>query len=61
MLADEVAKRRGGRVIMCDTHEPPRETLVALVADANASVFVADESRKLALDEGGWNKKNIKR
>eukprot|EP00904_Undaria_pinnatifida_P002830 jgi/Undpi1/12548/HiC_scaffold_6.g02217.m1 len=56
MLADEVAKRRGGRVIMCDTHEPPRETLVALVADANASVFVADESRKLALDEGDKSK-----
>lgn len=23
LIADEVARRRGGRVIMCDTHEPP--------------------------------------
>ena len=22
-LADEIARKRGGRVIMCDTHEPP--------------------------------------
>eukprot|EP00904_Undaria_pinnatifida_P009852 jgi/Undpi1/5998/HiC_scaffold_2.g01272.m1 len=28
LLADEVGKRRGGRVFMCDTHEPPHEAIV---------------------------------
>lgn len=39
LVADVVAKRRGGRVIMCDTHEPPREDPVVdqSVADARIS------------------------
>ena len=54
LLADEVAKRRGGRVIMCDTHEPPREEEVVPSSNANLKL-ATDETRRLGLKDGkGW-------
>lgn len=58
MRADEVAVRRGGRVIMCDTYEPPREEPVS---GSNAGLlFVADDSRKLATSKESLENKSKK-
>lgn len=50
-LADEVAKRRGGRVIMCDTHEPPREEEVAQGKHADLQLGTK-ETRRLGVTHG---------
>ena len=58
LLADEVAKRRGGRVIMCDTHEPPHE---AIVPGSDKDVLVTVETRKLTSGERDSKRKHSKR
>lgn len=43
---------------MCDTHEPPREEPAQ---GPNASVFVTDEARKLAIGKEGMEEKKNKK
>eukprot|EP00904_Undaria_pinnatifida_P009850 jgi/Undpi1/5996/HiC_scaffold_2.g01270.m1 len=42
LLADEFGKRRGGRVFMCDTHEPPHEAIVPGSDDCEGAIRVCD-------------------
>lgn len=38
LIADKVAQQRGGRVIMCDTYEPPRQPLDVQLGDEQGAV-----------------------